>query len=157
MAIASRRQSIIEALASRLENIQVAEGYNTDAGSMVFLGEDPTFGPDDPAVALAVNVGDAVEGRQPMVTEMPLEVVALVRADITAPLLAMEQVIADIRAAVETDHTLGGTCKQLTRGAVRALPRETGHTVVGASVEYTALYSEMWGELQPVPPEPEEE
>jgi hypothetical protein len=152
---ASRRQRIIEALATRLELIQTDNGFNTDAGSMVFLGEDPTFGPDDPGVALTISVGDATEARHQLLMEMPLEIVALVSADISAPLLAIEQVIADIRTAVETDdRTLDGECKQITRGAIRALPRESGFTVVGASVEYIALYSEVWGETLPDPPAP---
>lgn len=146
--MASRRQRIIQALADRLRVIQVANGFGTDAGLLTFLGEVPTFGPDDPDVAIALAVGDSeTGGRVEAMTLLPIEIQALAKADISAPLLSIEATITDIRKAVELeDRSLGGECKQLTRGPVRALPRESGMDVVGAGVEYRALYGEKWGD-----------
>lgn len=146
--MASRRQRIIQAVASRLSNILPINGYNTNAGLNVFLGEDPTLGPDDPDVALSVSVGDTSNGQglSQVLVEMPIEIVALAKADVDAPLLAIEEVIADIRRAIETaDGSLGGECKQILRGSIRSLPRESGTSVVGAAVEYQVWYADVWG------------
>lgn len=146
--MASRRQRIIEALAQRVKMITVANGFATDAGLTVFLGEEPQLGPDDPDVALALVVNDSEVGRQLQQTMvlLPVEIQALAKADITAPLLAIESVIGDVKKAVELeDLTLGNQCKQLTRGPVRPLDRESGMSVVGAGVEYRVLYGETWG------------
>lgn len=145
-----RRQEILREFIERLETIAVANGYQTDAGQTLFIGETPALGEDDPAAAIAVLVGDEepqYQGEQ-LLIRLPYDVQAHVRADLDEPWLTVEQVIADIKRAVElADRTLGGLVKrQIERGAVRALPRESGSTTVGASVTYYAPYTEAWGD-----------
>jgi len=101
----SKRQLALTDLVNRLSFIQVAKGYNTDAGLHIFLGEVPRFGPNDPPAALAVVVGDdspETTGGTTR-TRVPFEVQAIVPADMTAPTLAIEEIVADIKEAVEIE------------------------------------------------------
>jgi len=156
----SKRQLALTDLVNRLSFIQVAKGYNTDAGLHIFLGEVPRFGPNDPPAALAVVVGDdspETTGGTTR-TRVPFEVQAIVPADMTAPTLAIEEIIADIKEAVEieadgsVDRYLGvidgkpaTLSKGLQRGAIRSIRREPGSEYVGAAVEYVATFEEKWG------------
>jgi hypothetical protein len=147
----SKRQSIIGALRTRLEAITVDNGFQTDAGARIYTGQAPSQGPDEPTAALAIVAGDDSTGHQGehVVVTWPLQVVALVKADVDEPLLALEAVVADIKTAVElADRTFGGllVARGLTRGNTRVLPREDGSEYVGASVEYQVVFAERWGE-----------
>ena len=143
-------------MAARAAKIQKADGYNTDAGLLVLLGETPTLGPNDPAEATAVVVRDSVVFHQAenVGEVLTVEVQALVKATVAGPVLAVERVVADIKFAVEMkdgqpDHTLGGrlTARGLERGGTRVLEREPGSEFVGAAVEYRLRYLEKWGGL----------
>lgn len=159
----SNRQLAILDLRDRLAWITVSHGYNSDAGQNISMGEVITLGPDDPPAALAIVVGadsPVVEGGL-VKTSVPVEVQAFVPADIEAPLIALERLIADIKVAVEIegndqnaalggdasiDRSLVGTLPRgLTRGSTRPIPREEGSTVVGASVQYILAFEEGWG------------
>lgn len=159
----SKRQDALEELIRRLEFIQIAKGYNTDAGLHIFKGEEIQFGEDDPAECLSISVGDdsATQAAGMIRAIVPVEVLAIVRIEGTvAPLLRVEHVIADIRVAVEgpspvVDRMLvdnevgpephGTTPKGLERGATRSLKREPGSEYVGASCEYRLTFEEAWG------------
>jgi hypothetical protein len=145
----SRRLSILTAIVARLEQIQIANEFETDAGLRVFLGEAPALGPDDPDQAIAVLVGDDVptyQGEHVLVA-LPIQIAAVAKADLDAPWVIVEQLISDIKKAIELeDRTLGGRVKrQIKRGSTRTLPRESGSTKVGVTVEYSAPYTELWG------------
>ena len=43
----SKRERILEVLIGRLERIQVSNGFSTDVGQTLYLGEAPMLGPDD--------------------------------------------------------------------------------------------------------------
>lgn len=147
--IISRRQRILEVLSARVQRIERANGFQTDAGKQLFLGEGVELGPDDPADAVAVVVGDEAPQYQGenIFLNLPIAIHALARADIDQSWLVVEAVIADIKAAVETvDRTLGGVVKrQIQRGSVVTLERQPGSTTVGASVTYICPYLERWG------------
>ena len=160
MALPSKRQLALADLLNRLGFITKAKGYNTDAGLHIFQGEAPQFGSDDPMEALAVFVGDdSPEMSGGMIrTRVPIEIWATVRADMDAPLMSIEAIIADIREAVEiekdgaSDRSLGlfeggpATLPTgLDRGPTRPLRREPGSEYVGASQEYTARFESSWG------------
>jgi hypothetical protein len=152
----SVRQQILTELLARLATIAIAGGFQTDAGQLVRAGETPQLGPDDPDAAIAVLVrddlpfdmsgfGEAPEGIT--VTVLPIEIQAVVKADLEQPLVSVESVNADIRQAIETsDRSLGGIlAKALTRGRTRTYGRQPGSTVVGSGVEYRAVFAEGWG------------
>lgn len=159
----SKRQAAIAELVRRLEFITRTNGYNTDAGEHIFLGEAPSFGEGDPPEALAILIQDdspqAAGGLVRIRT--PIEVWAVVPAEVEAPLLAVEAIVTDIQEAVEieaegaVDRFLGtvdgegrpyGTLPRgLERGVIQALKREPGGTYVRAAVEYVAYFEERWG------------
>lgn len=147
------RQQILEAVRTRLLAIRTNNGFRTDGGREVFLNETPMLGPDDPDVAIAIVTDDDEvnwQGEQ-VVIALPIGIQALAKADMLSgePWIAVEQVIGDIKQAVElADRTFGGLFPhphQFDRGQTRTLEREAGSAVVGASITYRALYKEVWG------------
>jgi hypothetical protein len=145
----TRRYSAIVELKARLQDISVSNGYETDAGAHVLVGEEPTFGPDDPTSAIAVSIGTDEPGYQGehIAVTLPVEVGALVKADVDQPWLTVEQIVGDIKTAVETDHDLAGIllARGLERGSVKPLERQEGSEYVGAVVEYRLRLKELWG------------
>lgn len=146
----STRLDILNAIRTRLALIRTANGYNTEAGALIFLGEQVTLGSSDPAEALAIEVRDDEPGHQGMnvVTVLPIEIQAIVKDSVATPILAVENVIADIRKAMESDQNLGGLALEprgLMRGGTRIIPREEGSTTLGAGCEYRVEFTEKWG------------
>lgn|SRR6185295_4965782 len=149
MAASSRRQAIVSFALERLGGIQVADGYATDAGSLVFAGAVPVLGPDDPAVALAVVLGTDETAWQGEHVELrlPIRISALAKGVSVDAWLAVEAVVGDIKRALETaDRTWGKLVMwQILRGSTETFPQEPGSGQVGATVTYTAHYKERWG------------
>lgn len=149
--MATRRQSILETLVARLELIRTANGFDTDAGQKVHFGEIPALGPDDPAQIIAVVVGveqsQWIQDGLKLQVGLPVNIVAIVNADLSQPYLAIEQVIGDIKRGIELpDRYLDGVLQwPFERGTVQTLQRESGSTYVGAAVTYLVRYEEGWG------------
>jgi hypothetical protein len=146
----SRRHRALEEIGRRLRLIAVANGFRTEAGSAVFMGQEVTFGPGDSGAAIDVVVGEdeVLHQGENVGTAVPVHIHALVKASIADPLLSLEEVIADVKQAVEqSDRTLGGVLVQrgLDRVAVRPREREEGSEFVGAIVEYRMTLAEQWG------------
>lgn len=145
---ATQRRRILEALMARLEVILVSRGFATDVGQQVIVGEIPQLGPSDPDAIVAIMVGE-----QPgnlglnVFTQLPYEVLAIAKADLDKAWLTVEDVIGDVKRAIELeDRTLDGlVLDQLSRGPVKSLPREPGSTTIGASITYLADFKEGWG------------
>jgi len=147
--MSSTREAAIGELRDRLEAITMANGFATDAGALIFLGESPTLGPDDPTAAIAIEVQEDIpsfQGEHVVVT-VPVDIQAIVKADADEPWMTVEAIVTDIKTAVETDRDLGGTliARGLMRGTVRPLDREPGSQYVGAAVQYRLLMKESWG------------
>lgn len=147
----STRRLVLEAFAARLELIQAGDEFETDAGRAVYIGVAPELGPDDPAQAIAILPADEDPRWQAnkVLILWPIEVHALARASLLQPWIVVEQIVADIKRALELeDRTLGGLLlpNAFERGAVHARPRESGSLVVGAVVPYTVRVLEMWGD-----------
>lgn len=145
----STRQAALTELKTRLEGILTADGYQTDAGALVFVLEEPVLGDDDPDSAIALVIHpDAPEwqGDKGFVT-LAVEVQAHAKGAAADPWGSVEALLADIKTAVEQDHDLAGTLlpKGLERGATTVLKRESGSTTVGAGIEYRLQYAETWG------------
>lgn len=149
----STRLSVLQTLVERLEAIQVADGFNTDAGKAIFLGMRPSMGPEDPPIAIAVMVGEEEPNwlGEKCSYELPIDIQALAQVelkDLQQPWLAVEAIIADVKRAVELqDRRLGGVAlgKGIRRIGVRALPRESGSRYVGAGLTYLVPLAEVWG------------
>lgn len=146
----SRRQAILAKVVERLEKIQVALGYQTDVGKLVFIGERPVLGPDDPDASIDVIVSadePGYQGENVYVT-LPVIVRAVARASIGATAWeTVEAIIADIKTAIETDHDLDGllVARGLERGSVEPRDREPGDEIVAAGIQYSLKYLEQWG------------
>ncbi len=144
----TQRRRILEAFIARLEVILVERGFATDVGQKIFIGEIPQLGPSDPDAAIAIIVGE-----QPgnlglnVFTQLPYEILAIAKADLDRAWLTVEDVIGDVKRAIELeDRTLGGlVLEQLSRGSVKTIPREPGSTTIGASITYLADFKEGWG------------
>ena len=148
--MSSKRYSFLAALRTRLEQITVANGFNTDCGSSILMGEDPIFGPADPESYVAIVVGEDTPHHQAenVASVLSIGIQAIVKADSEAPLLLIEAVIEDIKRAVELeDRTFGRLLSKGTfvRGATRPLERAAGAEYVGAVVEYRGQLVEGWG------------
>lgn len=145
----SRRQDIITELTSRLADILITNGYQTDAGALVLVGQTPSLSESDPDQALALVIGPDSVGYQGEDKQITLTVTihALVRADIATPTTAAEAVLSDIKTAIETDHNLGGLLKPrgLKCAGTVALQREQGSEYIGGSVSYDLEFAETWG------------
>ena len=154
--MASIRRQILEALRARVVLIRKPNGFITNAGNLVLLGEQPALSPNDQDTAIAFIVDqqefsdDVFQGdegpAEDMASPLQVRIVAIVKADLANPLLAMEDVIHDIKKAVELpDRTLGGLVAGMLRGTTTAQDREEGSEIVGASQAYIFLYTEVWG------------
>ena len=154
--MASIRRQILEALKARVIQITKNNGYLTDAGKLVLLGEHPDITPEDLEVAIAFVIGSDDFDQELYIGDggpadvlsirLPVGIAAIARADLDNPLLALEDVLHDIKKAVEVDdRTLGGLVADILRGPTVAHDREEGSDIVGVSVTYYLLYSETWG------------
>lgn len=150
----SVRQALIQDLVlDRLAAIQVADGFNTDAGATVFFGMAPDMGLDDPPAALAVIVGDDARQQNPskfVQVVVPIEIQGLVSVDrtrIAEPGIVREELLADVEKAMElSDGTQQvGLKKNLEAGPVRAFNREPGSTFIGFGITYLLRYGRPWG------------
>jgi hypothetical protein len=147
----SNRETILAWFVERLSGILVADEYATNAGQAVHLGEIVELGKDDPDVVIAVVINEDSPGYQGESTliQLPIEFQATAKADLDAPYLIVEQVLADIKRAVEVPgrRVAGGAVKtRLERGPTRVVQREPGSDVVGVGVTYIVPYVEPWGQ-----------
>lgn len=146
----SVRQNLVAEIVDRLSGILKVNGYQTDAGALVFDGQTPNLSEADPEQALAVILGAETVGYQGenVLVTLSVEIHAVIRADVDQPAAAGEAVLADIKKAVEVDHDLGGILlpRGLERGASAAARREQGSEYTAAVVEYRCRFVEKWGQ-----------
>jgi hypothetical protein len=152
----SKRQDALEDLRDRLSQITTDNGFASNAGALIFVGEVPRIGPDDEPAAICVVVGPD----QPSTTgsrticRVPIEIQAIVPADLADPMVALEGILGDVKRAVEIEGVeayrsrgLNGTLPVgLERASTRWLPRQEGDAFVGAGVGYVAIFDESWGQ-----------
>lgn len=148
----TQREQILDIVEARLQAIQTANGYHSDAGLTVAIGEIPVIGPSDPATQLAVLVGDdeVVSELEKITITLPIDVAVVTRIDTDGAWRTVERVLGDVKQAMETDtagHRIDGlTSPRLRRGPTRTLPREDGSVVTGVVVRYLVeSYVEAWG------------
>ncbi len=145
------REGLVAWFEDQLATIRIANGFQTDAGQKVFAGEAPELGESDPEAAMALLLEDEEtlwqRGGTAAIVKLPFTISAIAKADLEAPWRTVEQVLSDVRKAVEIeDRTLGGILNNaLERTGIRTLKREAGSTTVGVAVTYTATFKEGWG------------
>lgn len=154
MSDPSRRQLAIADMLNRLSYIRRTNGYNSDAGEHVFLGEAPAFGPDDPPEAISVVIGPDRPTQRGMLVQLeaPFGIQACVPVDLPDAWEVIEGLIADIKRAVEIEREPSGERMLegsmpggLERGVTTPIARAEGSTYVGAEVEYLVTFEEPWG------------
>jgi hypothetical protein len=156
MATLTRRQRILEAIKARLVRIRVEYGSQTDLGLQVYMGEVPTFGPDDHQQILAIIPReDVIDSQQvgKVFLYLPIDVAVVVTPTVAKPWAIVEAGLADIKVAMETgDLSLGGLLvpgrdnpQGMLRGTTEPFPRRSGSDVVGALVTYVCHYAEAIG------------
>ena len=146
----TKRQTILAAFRDRLAAISQVNGFATDAGLCLFVGERPELGPDDPDAAIAIVVRDdshTIQGRK-LFVQLPVSACAVAKADLDDPWGSIELLLGDIKHGLELeDATFGGLLRgRMERGATRTLDREPGSLTIGAQVTYVLQYEETWGE-----------
>lgn len=151
----SLRYRVIVAIKERLSAIQVERGFNTNAGLTIFAGEVPLLGEGDPdeAIAIVTSIDEPGYQGENVVGVFPFEIQALVKVTAKVPLLAVENVVADIKTAVELGldedrkRNLNGIGIPFSfeRGQTRVLDREPGSVDIGVGVLYRITLKEAWG------------
>lgn len=118
----------------------------------VYLGELPQLDGDNlPDRAIAIVIGDTLptvqQGDLMIEEELPVEIQGAARADLDEPWWSVEDLIADIKRAVELeDRRLSNLLKyDMKRGGTRTVPRQEGSAFVGAGVMYLCPIQELWG------------
>lgn len=146
----TRRKQALETLRARLAGITKAAGYKTDVGLTLLVGQEPVLGPDDPdaAAAMIVQADEKRYEGENVCLVLPVKVAAMARASVIDPHGTVEDIIGDIKTAVEVDHDLGRTLvnRGLERGVTEPMDRQEGSEFVGATVEYRLMYVEQWGQ-----------
>lgn len=152
--MASRRLYILEALARKLEAITITNGFSTDAGLRVVLGQDIDLAESDPDAAIAIVPGAErfASSQTKLYSEWPISIRAVVKADLDQPWLTAEQIIADIETAVEvSDRTLGDLINWngdhgLILDSIASFERAPGSSVVGMEALFIAKIQRSWGD-----------
>lgn len=150
---ASRRRQIIETLLTRLQAIDGSGGFETDAGRRVAMNARPRWGPDDEDTAITLMVNDDAPGWQQnkVLINLPFVILALAREDRDRPWMVVEQVLADIKRAIELeDRSLGGLVSgaptaEFFRGVTQLAELEEGANTVAVQITYVVPYEESWG------------
>lgn len=146
----SIRRQILDVYATRMAAVQGVNGFFTEAGRAVYVGEIPGLTTEDPDDGIAIVGGpdDWTQQGKAFFVAWPITIWAITKADREAPYLALENTLADITRAFElADMTLGGLVMQpVRRTSPRlTLEREPGSLVVGVGVTYTNDFKEGWG------------
>lgn len=139
----------IAAIETRLQAITVVNGYNTNAGNQVYLGvrgfdaEGQVF-PVLSVASGAETVESVIIGLYRCTREIRISCYV---ADISAPTVALEQVIEDVQRGMElAGEALGGVVHVLEYdGLERLEPREDGGSVSGVVVRYLMTYDRRYG------------
>ena len=154
----SRRERIFAAVQARLEEIRVANGYRTDIGQLVLLGEMPKWGENDVDQAIAILPGDDQVVSQDHVGKLalllPIDIAILLPPDFNQPWRIVEAGLMDVKRVMErdADRDFGGLLRGgrgnpggPLRGTTESFPRHAGSEHVGAKIGYGLPYWESIG------------
>lgn len=150
----SIRKRILAEVKARLEQVTTELGFNTDAGKFIFLNVRPNLGPDNPDAVIAIVPQDespVLLTAQTIGGDWPIEVIAIANASENRdePWLIVEDVLADIRRAIELeDRTFGGALVSpfdMEVGIARTFGRESASESVAVSQTYTFRTQRVWG------------
>lgn len=137
------------AIQTRLQAIATSAGYNTNAGSQVYLGVRGLDALTQTFPALSIFSGpeqaDKLTANRYRCNRI-VQIAGYV-SDTAAPTTALEYLIEDIQRALElSDETLGGLVNSLSYEGIDVIePREDGGTVSTLVVRYSIEYDREVG------------
>lgn len=148
----SKANQIAAAVAARLENIRVANGYATDAGQKVFRGR-AAIAPDSLPNVILFEAEDLVETQRVDYAQetlpidanvlLPFVIEATGPCDADNPNVAGHALVADIKKAIFAGDLSWGGLATHTRYIGRTLgPREGGTNLVTVTVQIRVGYVE---------------
>lgn len=141
---------IAQAVSARLQNITVANGYQTDIGLRVLRGRR-RLDPNQMPCAVVVERDDTVlefqgQSREPRAkVRQPFVLEGHVECDPDNPNDAAHLIIADIKKAIFTERLTYGAEQKIVSVEYTGrsiAPREDGMSLVAAAVEITVEYVE---------------
>ncbi len=140
-------------LEERLAEIQVANGYHTDAGLRVFLGRSLIEESEVPAITVRPGEDEGeVEVNAGLYREtVSYEINGVCEAEVNKPFEAGHQLAADIRRAIYRASTidledLDGTAVRVVPGGTVVTEREPGSRLCEVTVALSITHSERLGE-----------
>ena len=141
-------KSAFDAIITRLQDILIANGYNTDAGNQVYSGVR-FFNDDTTFPVVTVFSGDEVVEKltyDSYRSERAVNIEAYVK-DASTPTGSIEDMIEDIQHAVElADTSLGGLVEVLDYTGVEEIEMpESGSDLAGVRVTYLFTYQREYG------------
>lgn len=151
------REWILDRIETRLRAIEAANGFYTDAGRNIQVGETTSLGLDELPVGLAILVDDdeiEYEGEKVAIV-LPIDIQILTRVGRIDGWTDIERALGDVKRAMELNtaqHRLSGADDVgvpplLRRGQTRTLPREDGSIYMGVSIRYlVGPMQEPWGQ-----------
>jgi hypothetical protein len=151
MSEPSRRRRVVEWFLDHLADISVENGFRTDAGLTLVVGQIPTLSTEkgDAAIAIAVLIGED-EVRQvgnKFFLVLPIDVHILRVGLSPSAWLDVEDGLADIKQSVEQDPYMDGLLSDaFSRGTTATHEREAGSTNIGARIRYLVPQTEAWGQ-----------
>lgn len=145
---------ILEALVTRLEAIDQAGGYNTNAGEHVYLGRRQT-NPDELAIGPSLQVYDSgwtadevtAHGSEEIHATMNITVAAAVLDTYNEGPRLAHLVIQDVvnAALTATDQTLGGLSLDIGFDSVATEYPDPGGDTIAILIEFTVLFLMPYG------------
>lgn len=151
-------QRIVEAIVLRAEKIQKVNNFRTDLGAQIF-SKSIILAPDfDDFPALFINDDDELHTNfiSDDITERSLSIYVVAYIHVTDTSLAdssARDAARDIKVAVldATDKTLGGLLSSDLICSSRITSRpDSGGTIVSVSLEFKALFYEVYGNPETV-------
>lgn len=145
----TRRVLILQRLGALAATIRKTNGFDTDAGAVVYIGAAPELGPNDPDYAIAIVPAEEAHVEDGRISNgLPIEIQAIGKAAAADAWIGVELLLGDIKAAIEdpNDRTLGSALKGvMKRLTTRTLERPPGATTIGTAITYACPYVDEWG------------
>lgn len=142
--MADKRQQIVDAIRSRLGEILVANGYNTDIGRHVFEWKVNAFSDTElPGVAFRdtdPKIRELTGGMQEV--SLPVEFIIGAASGATT-MQVIRAAIEDVLSAINSDFTWGGLAWDTAIDTVEAFAEQEGRLTGLAKIAATVKYEQQ--------------
>jgi hypothetical protein len=149
MTVFVRAEDIADEIATRIQGITIANGYETDIGVKLMRGRRKIPADDDPPCSVLIEGNDSVDdtnGRTQAARvkiRVPYMVDGFDRCDPNNPNVKAHAMIRDIKRAIfKGDANLGGRAFEVKYVGRDIGPRPDGVGLVQARVAFEVVYAE---------------